>query len=164
MREEKRKRQFIFSSHNATIPVLGDAEQIVGLTPMAEGGSTSVKILPELCGSIDVPAVKELVKSCSRAVRPHSNIGAGSMVSELQCVFSRPLYWALEPLLRNVNQTLGELNWSSQQPEGGSCDGQWKAAFGTIWAAAIVVTRSTTRGRTRRAATVLGRHRVRHGK
>jgi hypothetical protein len=57
----------------------------------------------------------------------------------------------------------GELNWSSQQPEGGSCDDQWEAAFGTIWAAAIVVTRSTARGRTRRAATVLGRHRVRHG-
>ena len=55
-------------------------------------------------------------------------------------------------------------DWSSQQPEGGSCDDQWKAAFGTIWAAAIVVTRSTARGRTRRAATVLGRHRVRHGK
>ena len=62
MREEKRKRQFIFSSHNANIPVLGDAEQIVGLTPVAEGGSTSVKISGDLCGSIDVPAVKELVK------------------------------------------------------------------------------------------------------
>ena len=32
MREEKRKRQFVFSTHNANIPVLGDAEQIVGLT------------------------------------------------------------------------------------------------------------------------------------
>jgi putative transposase len=55
-------------------------------------------------------------------------------------------------------------NQSSQRLEGGSCDGQSKAAFGTIWAAAIVVTGSTTRGRTRGAATVLGRHRVRHGK
>jgi hypothetical protein len=62
MREEKRRRQFIFSSHNANIPVLGDAEQIVGLTPVADGGSTSVKISADLCGSIDVPAVKELVK------------------------------------------------------------------------------------------------------
>jgi ABC-type lipoprotein export system ATPase subunit len=62
MRQEKRRRQFIFSSHNANIPVLGDAEQIVGLTPVVEAGSTTVIIPPELCGSIDVPAVKELVK------------------------------------------------------------------------------------------------------
>jgi hypothetical protein len=38
MRQEKRKRQFVFSTHNANIPVLGDSEQIVGLTPVAEGG------------------------------------------------------------------------------------------------------------------------------
>jgi ABC-type Mn2+/Zn2+ transport system ATPase subunit len=62
VRQEKRKRQFIFSSHNANIPVLGDAEQIIGLTPIAEGGSTSVAVSPDLCGSIDVTAVKELVK------------------------------------------------------------------------------------------------------
>jgi putative transposase len=43
----------------------------------------------------------------------------------------------------------GELNWSSQHLEGGGCDDQSKTAFGTIWAAAIVVTRSTARGRTR---------------
>jgi hypothetical protein len=62
MRQEKRRRQFVFSSHNANIPVLGDAEQIVGLTPIVEGGVASVNILPELSGSIDVPAVKDLVK------------------------------------------------------------------------------------------------------
>jgi hypothetical protein len=62
MRQEKRKRQFIFSSHNANIPVLGDAEQIIGLTPIAAGGSTSVTVAAGLCGSIDVTAVKELVK------------------------------------------------------------------------------------------------------
>ncbi len=62
MRQEKRRRQFIFSSHNANIPVLGDAEQIVGLTPVVDAGSTTVTIPPELCGSIDVSAVKELVK------------------------------------------------------------------------------------------------------
>ena len=43
----------------------------------------------------------------------------------------------------------GELNRSSQHLEGGCCDDQSKAAFGTIWAAAIVVTRSTASGRTR---------------
>ena len=37
MREEKLQRQFIFSTHNANIPVLGDAELIVGLT--AAGGA-----------------------------------------------------------------------------------------------------------------------------
>src|SRR5690606_27129286 len=31
MREEKRRRQFVFATHNANIPVLGDAELIVGL-------------------------------------------------------------------------------------------------------------------------------------
>ena len=36
MREEKRRRQFIFSTHNANIPVLGDAELILGLTPSGE--------------------------------------------------------------------------------------------------------------------------------
>lgn len=62
MRDEKRRRQFILSSHNANIPVLGDAEQIVGLSAVVEGGSTTVKISPSTCGSIDVPAVKALVK------------------------------------------------------------------------------------------------------
>ncbi len=62
MREEKRKRQFIFSTHNANLPVLGDAEQIVGLTPVVEGGIEHATIPDELCGSIDTPAVKELVK------------------------------------------------------------------------------------------------------
>jgi PHP family Zn ribbon phosphoesterase len=62
MREEKRKRQFIFSTHNANIPVLGDAEQIVGLTSVVEGSIEHAIITDDLCGSIDTPAVKELVK------------------------------------------------------------------------------------------------------
>jgi hypothetical protein len=62
MRDEKRKRQFIFSTHNANIPVLGDAEQIVGLTPVMDDGIERATILEELCGSIDTPKVKELVK------------------------------------------------------------------------------------------------------
>ena len=62
MREEKRRRQFIFSTHNANIPVLGDAELILGLTPSgeAEGGRASIR--PEHVGSIDAPAVRELVE------------------------------------------------------------------------------------------------------
>jgi putative transposase len=43
----------------------------------------------------------------------------------------------------------GELNWSLQHLEIGCCDGRSKAAFGTIWSADIVVTRSTAGGRTR---------------
>jgi hypothetical protein len=62
MREEKRKRQFIFSSHNANIPVLGDAEQIVGLTPIVDDGVEQATIPEELCGSIDTPSVKQLIK------------------------------------------------------------------------------------------------------
>ena len=62
MREEKRRRQFIFATHNANIPVLGDAELILGLTPSgeAEGGRASIR--PEHVGSIDAPAVRELVE------------------------------------------------------------------------------------------------------
>jgi hypothetical protein len=33
MKEEKRKRQFIFATHDANILVLGDAELIVGMCP-----------------------------------------------------------------------------------------------------------------------------------
>lgn len=63
IRDEKKVRQFLFSSHNANIPVLGDAEQIIGLAPFVEDGVECVKISEELCGSIDSPSVKELVKN-----------------------------------------------------------------------------------------------------
>lgn len=62
MRSEKGRRQFIFSSHNANIPVLGDAEQIIGLKATVEGGFEHVSIDPILCGSIDVASVNSLVK------------------------------------------------------------------------------------------------------
>ena len=62
MRQVKQKRQFLFSSHNANIPVLGDAEQIVGLVPVVDAGIERATIPSELSGSIDTPSVKELVK------------------------------------------------------------------------------------------------------
>jgi ABC-type lipoprotein export system ATPase subunit len=62
MRVAKETRQFLFSSHNPNIPVLGDAEQIVGLTPMVEGGIDQTVIDEKLSGAIDTPAVKELIK------------------------------------------------------------------------------------------------------
>jgi len=63
MREEKRRRQFIFATHNANIPVLGDAEQIVGLSPVGETvGDGALKLRPEHMGSIDFKPVRELVE------------------------------------------------------------------------------------------------------
>lgn len=58
MREEKRRRQFVFSTHNANIPVLGDAELILGLTPEGEKAS----INPDHIGSIDAKPVRDMVE------------------------------------------------------------------------------------------------------
>jgi energy-coupling factor transporter ATP-binding protein EcfA2 len=63
MREEKRRRQFVFATHNANIPVLGDAELIVGLTASGEAGQEGKARMPrEHMGSIDARAVRELVE------------------------------------------------------------------------------------------------------
>lgn len=62
MREEKRRRQFIFATHNANIPVLGDAELIVGLTAYGEAGQGKAKLSQEHMGSIDMRPVRELVE------------------------------------------------------------------------------------------------------
>ncbi|HUQ97800.1 MAG TPA: hypothetical protein VM166_00005, partial [Gemmatimonadaceae bacterium] len=56
LRDSKEKRQFIVATHNANIPVLGDAEQIVVLS--ATSDSTRV----ECFGSIDDPDVQRNVK------------------------------------------------------------------------------------------------------
>ena len=48
MRDEKRKRQFIFSSHNANIPVLGDAEP-----------SVPMKMRHGAAGNLDLRARKD---------------------------------------------------------------------------------------------------------
>jgi DNA repair ATPase RecN len=62
MRQEKRRRQFIFSTHNANIPVLGDAELILGLAASGEGREGHAKIAPEHMASIDSKPVRELVE------------------------------------------------------------------------------------------------------
>jgi predicted metal-dependent phosphoesterase TrpH len=63
MREEKRRRQFVFATHNANIPVLGDAELIVGLTATGEAGQEGKARMPkEHMGSIDARSVRELVE------------------------------------------------------------------------------------------------------
>lgn len=62
MREEKRRRQFLFSTHNANIPVLGDAELILGLAASGEAREGHAKIAAEHMGSIDSRPVRELVE------------------------------------------------------------------------------------------------------
>ena len=62
MREEKQRRQFIFSTHNANIPVLGDAELILGLSASGEAEGGRARIAPEHMGSIDSQSVRELVE------------------------------------------------------------------------------------------------------
>jgi energy-coupling factor transporter ATP-binding protein EcfA2 len=62
MRQEKRRRQFVFSTHNANIPVLGDAELIVGLSASGEAKDGSARIAKEHMASIDAKPVRELVE------------------------------------------------------------------------------------------------------
>ncbi len=62
MREEKQRRQFVFSTHNANIPVLGDAELIVGLTASGEAEGGRARIAAEHVGSIDDRPVRDLVE------------------------------------------------------------------------------------------------------
>ncbi len=62
IREEKQRRQFIFSTHNANIPVLGDAELILGLSATGEADHGGARIAPEHRGSIDSRPVRELVE------------------------------------------------------------------------------------------------------
>jgi hypothetical protein len=62
MREEKRGRQFVFATHNANIPVLGDAELIIGLRAYGEAGAGRTEIPLEYVGSIDLRSVRELIE------------------------------------------------------------------------------------------------------
>ena len=62
MRQEKRRRQFLFSTHNANIPVLGDAELILGLAATGEAREGQARIAPQHMASIDSKPVRELVE------------------------------------------------------------------------------------------------------
>ncbi len=62
MRGEKQRRQFLFSTHNANIPVLGDAELIIGLAATGEAAHGRARIASEYMGSIDTKSVRELVE------------------------------------------------------------------------------------------------------
>jgi hypothetical protein len=61
IRREKRQRQFLFSTHNANIPVLGDAEQIIYLNPLVDGGTERTEVPESTTGSIDNPMVREKI-------------------------------------------------------------------------------------------------------
>ena len=49
----------------------------------------------------------------------------------------------------NDRGRLAGLKWSSHHLEGGSCDDEAQAAFGSVWSGAIALTRSPGGGRTR---------------
>jgi DNA repair ATPase RecN len=60
IKNAKTKRQLIFATHNANIPVLGDAELIIALTPQ---GEDQAGIEDGHRGSIDEPSVQKVVES-----------------------------------------------------------------------------------------------------
>jgi len=63
IRDAKRQRQFLLSTHNANLPVLGDAEAMVVLRAHGEadgGGRGAVD--PGEIGSIDAPRVRALIE------------------------------------------------------------------------------------------------------
>lgn len=62
MRDEKQRRQFIFSTHNANIPVLGDAELILGLSASGGKDGGRARVASEHMGSIDSRAIRVLVE------------------------------------------------------------------------------------------------------
>ena len=55
MCEDKQCRQFIFSTHNANIPVLGDAELIVRLSAAGEAASGRARVAPGAHGLSRLP-------------------------------------------------------------------------------------------------------------
>lgn len=61
VKTEKKRRQFIFSTHNANIPVLGDAELILGLTAAGDAAGGQATIEPAHMASIDAKPVRELL-------------------------------------------------------------------------------------------------------
>ena len=62
MKDEKRKRQFVFSTHNANIPVLGDADLIIGLSASSQNGIAHGWVNDRHRGSIDIQPVREMVE------------------------------------------------------------------------------------------------------
>ena len=57
LRETKNRRQFLFATHNANIPVFGDAEWIGVL----EASSDRARLTDDAVGSVDRPTVQARV-------------------------------------------------------------------------------------------------------
>ena len=70
MKDEKRKRQFVFSTHNANIPVLGDAELIIGLSTGIQHEAVQGRIDKRHMGSIDMQPVREMVEEILEGGKP----------------------------------------------------------------------------------------------
>lgn len=62
LREEKQNRQFIFATHNANLPVLGDAELIIALEASGDHESGRAQILEQNIGALDRDSVKLCVE------------------------------------------------------------------------------------------------------
>ena len=60
LRQEKERRQFLVATHNANIPVLGDAELILVMKAETQNGGLRGRV--ERSGSIDDPDLKEAVE------------------------------------------------------------------------------------------------------
>ena len=60
MHGKKFRRQFIFSTHNANIPVLGDAELILGLAAMGEAAQGKARFAPEHMGLINLKPISRV--------------------------------------------------------------------------------------------------------
>ncbi len=56
IKREKKRRQFLFATHNANVPVLGDADLIVGLAYERD------RIQADISGALETPAVHQLVE------------------------------------------------------------------------------------------------------
>jgi len=61
IREAKRRRQFIFATHNANIPVLGDSELIIALSARGEADKGKAEVKTR--GSIDVDELRSDVET-----------------------------------------------------------------------------------------------------
>lgn len=62
MKDEKRRRQFVFSTHNANIPILGDAELMIGLSTGIQNDAIQGRSDARHMGSIDMQPVREMVE------------------------------------------------------------------------------------------------------
>lgn len=82
IRSEKRRRQFIFATHNANIPVLGDAELIVGMRAVGEAGEALPRSRRRRWGRSTRKASRCSQKKSSRVGRTLLSFGIASTDSK----------------------------------------------------------------------------------